>query len=408
MIINKAFENKKLKNNILALGAEASNAKKKNPQVINATSGMFKGEDGSLYEFISVKNAIDSLNASQKFSYANTTGSTNFKRAIFKSIFGKYQDEVSKNNFYDVIPTPGGTGALNVSFFNYAEKGDVVLLPNYMWENYMNLCEDMSVNYDTYRLFDDCDLFDIKDLNNKVSILSTKQKRIMMLINDPCQNPTGFCMKDEDYDALLRIAYDYPNNDFVYVIDIAYFDFYSADLDIIRNRFAKFKDVPNNALALFTYSGSKSFGLYGLRIGALLALSKSEKEIECFHNASAFASRTKWSNATHLGMNIIEALILNEQFHEQYLSEIKEVCSLLEKRGQTFINSAKEVGLKILPYQRGFFASIPCANSEKVMLDLQKDGVYLIPMKDGLRIALSSVNLEEAKRLPIIIKKHLG
>ena len=66
MIINKAFENKKLKNNILALGAEASNAKKKNPQVINATSGMFKGEDGSLYEFISVKNAIDSLNASQK------------------------------------------------------------------------------------------------------------------------------------------------------------------------------------------------------------------------------------------------------------------------------------------------------------------------------------------------------
>lgn len=408
MIINKAFENKKLKNNILALGAEATNAKKNNPNVINATSGMFKGEDGALYEFVSVKKAIDSLNASQKFSYANTTGTPAYKKAILSSIFGKYQDEVIKDNFYDVIPTPGGTGALNVAFFNYTEKGDTVLLPNYMWENYMNLCEDMGINYDTYRLFDDASLFNIKDLNERISILKNKQKRIVMLINDPCQNPTGFCMKDEDYDALLKIAYDNPNNDFVYVLDIAYFDFYSADLDIIRKRFAKVKDVSNNALVLFTYSGSKSFGLYGLRIGALLALSKSEKEIDCFHNASAFAGRTKWSNATHFGMNIIEELIINNKFHDMYLAEIKNVCSILEKRGIAFIEAAKEVGLKILPYQKGFFVSVPCLDSTRATKELQKDDVYLIPTKDGLRIALSSVNIEEAKRLPAIIKKHLG
>ena len=54
MFINKSSEHKELKNNILALAAEAVKAKKLDNSVINATTGMLKNEDGSLYEFKSV------------------------------------------------------------------------------------------------------------------------------------------------------------------------------------------------------------------------------------------------------------------------------------------------------------------------------------------------------------------
>ena len=49
MFINKSSEHKELKNSILALAAEAVKAKKLDSSVINATRGMLKNENGSLY-----------------------------------------------------------------------------------------------------------------------------------------------------------------------------------------------------------------------------------------------------------------------------------------------------------------------------------------------------------------------
>lgn len=407
MFINKDAENKKLKNNILALASDAVNAKKLDNSVINATSGMLKNEAGILYEFDCVAKALKDLNVNEKFAYSNSEGTPNFKKAVLLSIFGKYLDNIQKDCFVDAIPTPGGSGALNLAFTNYVDHDETVLVPNHMWENYLNFGKDMGFNPDTYSLFNDQDLFDIDDLNNKINELKKSQKRIMILINDPCENPTGFCMKDEDYDNLLDIAKNNPDNDFVYLMDVAYFDFYNVNPDIIRSRYAKFKKMPSNAIALFVYSGSKSFGLYGLRIGALIGLSKDEKEIVSFKDASAFSSRSKWSCASTLGINLIERMVLHDEYRFDYEEEVKFVCSMLEKRSEAFLESAKEVGLKTLPYEKGFFICVPCKDPHGLMVALHEDGVHLVCTRSCLRIALCGINKEEAARLPAIIKHRL-
>lgn len=408
MFINKDSKNKKLKNNILALGSEAAKAKKADDSVINATSGMLKNEDGSLYEFSCVANAIKALNINEKFAYTDSAGTPRYSEAVLLSIFGKYLKDIKKDCYLDVLPTPGGTGALSLAFTNYANKDETVLLPNHMWENYLTMAQEIGFNTDTYRLFNDDGLFGIGDLNSKVNNLKASQNRIMILINDPCENPTGFCMKDRDYDALINIARENPNDSFIYLIDVAYFDFYNVNPDIIRSRYAKFKDLPSNALALFVFSGSKSFGLYGLRIGALVALSKDEEEIKLFKEASGFSSRAKWSCASSLGMSIIEKLVLNEEYRSSYEEELKSVCSMLEKRSVAFLKSAQEVGLNYLPYERGFFICIPYENPEKLMHALHEDKVHLICTKSCVRIALCGINKEEATRLPKIIKSRLN
>ena len=407
MIIKKSSENKKLKNNILALANEAAKAKSLDNMVINATSGMFKHEDGSLYEFDSVKKAIQELKISEKFAYASTAGSPSFKKAVYYSLFGKYLEEIQKKMLLECIPTPGGTGALNLAFTNYVESDETVLLPNHMWENYLNSAKEIGYNADTYRLFDDEDNFGIEDIIQKVNSLKDKQKHILILINDPCENPTGFCMKDEDYDRFINIARNYPNNDFVFLVDVAYFDFYNTNPNIIRSRYAKFKDIPSNALALFVFSGSKSFGLYGLRIGALVAMSADEKEIVSFRDACEFSSRVKWASSTNLGMNIIVKLVLHDEYRLAYEEEVKYVCSMLEERSLAFVNSAQQVGLKTLPYEKGFFICVPCKNPTKTMNDLHEDKVHLIATSTCLRIALCGINKEEAARLPAIIKNRL-
>ena len=408
MFINKSSKDKKLKNNILALASDAANAKKIDKSVINSTSGIFKNEDGVLYEFDCVAKALKDLNVTEKFAYSNSEGTPAFRKAVLYSVFGKFVDDIEKECFMEAVPTPGGTGALNLAFINYVNQGETVLLPNHMWENYLNMGKDAGFNTDTYRLFNDEGLFDIDDLNSKIDGLKKSQKRIMMLINDPCENPTGFCMKDEDYDNLINIAKNNPNNDFIYLMDIAYFDFYNVNPDIIRSRFAKFKNIPSNALALFVYSGSKSFGLYGLRIGALIGLSKDENEINMFKDASSYTSRAKWSCASTLGINLIERLVLHDAYRFDYEEEVKLVCSMLEARSKAFLESAKKVGLKTLPYEKGFFICVPCDKPNEVLNALHEDKVHLVSTKSCLRVALCAISKEEAAKLPALIKARLN
>ena len=408
MIINKSSKDKQLKNNILALANEAAKAKKEDSSVINGTSGMLKNEDGSLHEFECVKKAVATLTTNEKYAYANSGGSKTFSQAVYYSLFGKYLEEIQKCAFLKCIPTPGGTGALGLAFSNYVERGETVLLPNHMWENYLNMAKEGGFNADTYSLFDAEDNFDLSDIQTKINCLKTKQNRVMILINDPCENPTGFCMKDEDYDNLISLAKNDPKHTYIFLIDVAYFDFYNVNPDIIRSRYAKFKDIPSNALALFVFSGSKSFGLYGLRIGALVALSKDEEEAQLFKDASSYSSRAKWSAASTLGMSIIEKLVLIDENRISYEEELKSVCAMLEKRSEAFLKSAKEVGLKTLPYEKGFFICVPANNPNKIMEALHQDKVHIVCTKSCLRIALCAISKGEAARLPRLIKNRLS
>lgn len=408
MFINKNAENKSLKNNILALSKEALEAKKIDDEVINATAGTLKNEDGSLYVFPSVEKAMKSLSTNEKYAYANSAGTPEYKEAVIRKVFGRYEEEVKKECFVESIATPGGTGALNLAFTNYVNRGDTVLLPNHMWENYLNCAQEMEFVPETFLLFDENGRFNIKDLSKHVEEIKKYQKRIMILINDPCENPTGFCMKDEDYDNFIGLARKNPDVDFVFLVDVAYFDYYSMNGDTIRSRFAKLKDIPSNAIALFSFSGSKSFGLYGFRVGGLVILSKEEKEAKAFIAANNFSCRVKWSSVSTSGMNIISKLVLNKEYKDQYEEEIKYVVSMLEERSLIFVEEAKKVGLTTLPYERGFFICVPVDNPDETRKKLHEDKVYLISTKNCLRIALCSMTKSEAKRLPRIIKERLS
>ena len=407
MFINKNAENKSLKNNILALSKEALEAKKIDDEVINATAGTLKSEDGSLYVFSSVEKALKSLSNNEKYAYANSAGSPEYKNAVIHKVFGKYAEEIKEKCFIESIATPGGTGALNLAFTNYVNRGDTVLLPNHMWENYLNCAKEMEFKPETFLLFDENGRFNIDNISKRVNEIKKYQKRIMILINDPCENPTGFCMKDEDYDNFISLAKDNPEVDFVFLVDVAYFDFYNADGSLVRRRFAKFKDIPENAVALFSFSGSKSFALYGFRVGALLIVTKEEKEAKAFIEANNFSCRVKWSSVSTSGMKIISKLVLDKEYSHQYEEEVKYVVSMLEERSLIFMEEAKKVGLTTLPYERGFFICVPVDNPDETRKILHEDKVYLISTKSCLRIALCSMTKSEAKRLPKIIKERL-
>ena len=400
--MRKGCGEKKLSNNILSLSQIAAEAKRNNDDVINATIGMLNDSNDNFYMFKAVEKVIKTISSYEAFSYADTDGGERFKNAVLKWMFGDYLFSFSKEHHVGVIATPGGSGAIATTFQNYMNLGDKVLVPDVMWETYITLAKERECGVVKYKLYDDNNKFNISAIKECILELMSKQESIILVINDPCHNPTGFCMGDEDYDSLIDLlnSFNYP---FVLLMDVAYFDFYDVDRDIIRKRFGKLSNLNENILINFAFSGSKSFGLYGLRIGANVLFSKQKEEVCNFENAITYTARSNWGSSSRLGISIVEKLVLNDEYYELFKEEVKEVALMLQERSLAFIEEARRIGLEVLPYERGFFVCVPSNDPVLLMNKLHDYDVYVVVTKTCIRIALCAISSEEAKKLPEII-----
>lgn len=398
--------NKKLSNNILSLSQIAAEAKKNNPNVINATIGMLNDSNDDFYMFDAVSEVLKTIPPYESFSYADTDGGEGFKSAVLKWVFDDYLNAFLKSHHVGVISTPGGSGAIATTFQNYLNPNDLVMVPSVMWETYITLAKERGCDVCKYQLYDENKNFNISSIRENIIKLMPKQESIILVINDPCHNPTGFCMKDSDYDDLINLLneFDYP---FILLMDVAYFDFYDVDSNIIRNRFAKLTKLKDHILINFAFSGSKSFGLYGLRIGANIMFSKDEEEIINFTNAITYTARSNWGSSSRMGISIIERLVSNPTYYEMFKKEVRDVALMLQNRSDAFIKEAKKVGLELLPYERGFFVCVPYHDPVLLMNKLHDYDVYVVVTKTCIRIALCAINEEEAKKLPEIILKAI-
>ena len=405
-IIAKRSENKKLSSNILTIAAEAREAKKLNPNVIDGTIGTLYDEDGKMLEFPSIKKIIDSLSYAEKFGYASTAGTAKFKEGIARWALMQTYDDVTKDFYYGVIPTPGGSGAIGNTIDNYANEGDSILVPNICWGPYNAMAKERGCSVKNYELFKD-GVFNTEDFKKDAFELAEKQGRVLAIINDPCQNPTGYALEDKDWDEIIDCINEISKDKtFVLLYDMAYIDYSHKGLNESREIFRKFKNFNENVMVVLAFSGSKTFSLYGLRIGAQMALTKDKEEIEYFNYANEFSARATWSNAAKMGVSLVEKLMFNDALKNEFMKELEGASNLLLDRSKLFLKEAKECGLECYTYKSGFFITIPC-NGEKVFDRLKENGIFVVPLKQGIRVSLSALSKKEIANLASKIKEVL-
>ena len=395
------------KSNIITLGAIAKEEKKKDPSVVNATIGMLYNEEGELFAFKSVDEALKRLSTDEKYSYASTPGSAKFHDALKKWIFREYYNEFK--DISAVQATPGGTGALSNTFANYLDLNDKVLLPNYMWGNYKQIAYENGIGFETYDLFNESGNFNITDVKEKIQKLVDSQGRCLIVINDPCHNPTGFTMTDNNWSDLIDIINDISKagKPVILLHDMAYLDFDMRGMEATRKNIRLYKKLNPNALAIMAFSGSKTFAMYGIRIGAQICVSTNKENLDAFNRSSKFSSRSKWSNPTNLGQNVIATILTDEKLLASFEEELAESRLTLTKRAQTFLEECNNVGLKTLPFSCGFFITIPANNPEKAYEYLVNKKIHVIPMGKVLRVTISAISLQECKMLPKYIKEAI-
>lgn len=402
-ILGNQAVGKENKGSALTIGKEAREAKAKDPSVIDSTIGMLFDEDGKFYTFKMVDKITKDLSARQKYGYPATAGDQKFHEAIKHWVFRDYYDDITSKMETRVIATPGGTGAICATLTNYLSLGDKALFPNYMWGNYTQLAREANLGYDTYELFDEDGNFNVDDLCKKCNEMKKAQGRVLVVINDPCQNPTGYIMKYTEWMQVVDIANSISRDGtpFILLYDMAYIDYDSRGFEASRKNIDLLTNLGENALAVLAFSGSKTLGLYGLRIGAQVCICKNKSDADEFFQANEYTGRGKWSSSSILGMNIISETLTNHK--EEFETELDYARKLLIDRANLFIEEAKKNNVKSLPYQCGFFVTIPVDDPKAVQAKLKERGVYIIPLKGVIRVTLSSITNDEIVRIVKII-----
>ena len=365
-------------------------------KVYNGTIGMLQDEEGKTIVFSTVDRVLHELGPEEYAPYAPIGGTPGFRKAVIQSAFRDFtpKDQVR------AVATPGGTGALMLAMANYTEEGDVILTSDWHWGPYARIAGERGRTVDFFRLFNENNQFDIEDFRRMVGELLQKQNGILIILNTPAQNPTGYCMTEADWKAVIAVLEDQPKDKKIALVaDTAYIDFGGEETEM-RNFLPLLDDLQDNIFVMLAYSFSKTFTMYGMRCGALVCMAQDEERADEFVRACEYTARASWSNCPRISQTIITKIFEDPALLAEAREERAEIRSMLLERGRAFEEEAKKIGLDMLPFDGGFFTVIPCDDPKALGAKLEEQNIFLIPFGRGLRVSVACLSLEKCRSLP--------
>ncbi len=383
--------------------AKAAIAAKGKEQVVNATIGALLDDEGDLIVLSSVDEAVKALSPAEYAEYAPIAGTPGFKDAIVKAALGDYEPK----GYVGVVASPGGTGSLRNAIANYTCLGDKILTHDWHWTTYKNIAMEIGRGEETFDMFDDEGNFNLNDFEYKVSKLLRIQDRLLIILNTPANNPTGYSLSDEDWDGVVRILNSLdPSKKVALVVDVAYIDF-AGDEKEVRSFLPKLEELNANILPMLAYSASKTFTFYGCRCAATICIAKSEEIRDEFVRVVSFSARASWSNCPRGPQEVIAKIYSDPALLARVDEERTGFRNMLLARGRAFEEEAAKVGLRMVPFRGGFFCSVPCEDPDAVSKRLESMDVFVVPFTKGIRVSIASISEEKCRRLPKLIKEAL-
>lgn len=371
-------------------------------KVIDSTIGALMDDHGKLTFLNSVIDHVRHLNEDDLGAYAPISGLPDYLEAVKYACFRDYMPKA----YIRAVATPGGTGAIKHAVWNYTNAGDTILTSDWFWAPYHTISDEHGRKLTTYKLFNEKGGFNIDSFKEKVDELLAVQDRLLVLINSPSHNPTGYSLTLEEWDAVVAFVKERTQDShkrIILFVDVAYIDF-AGTVQESREFFTRFNNLPDNVLILVGYSMSKGFTLYGMRSGAILCITQNEAVSEEFFHACSHSNRGAWSNGTRAAMRTLTDVINSPELFEKVEAEREGYRLVLEKRCLAFVEEAEKAGLVTVPFSAGFFISIPCSKTFEVYEALKAEHLYVVPLAMGLRFAPCAVSEEKCRQAPARIK----
>jgi aromatic-amino-acid transaminase len=383
---------------IFALNKEATQRKARGESVVNATVGSLLHDDGKLAVLPTAARAVHEVPADEWAAYAPIAGAPDFLSAVTADLFSS---EPAMKECAIAAATPGGTGALRHAIANYLEPGHSLLTTSFFWGPYQTLCDEADRKVATFNMFKgkgENAALDVDALDKALTARVIDQQRVLLFLNDPCHNPTGYSMRPSEWKQVVdRVLAHAGESPVTLLVDMAYFA-YAASADP-RAFLAELRPLLGKVGLLFAWSASKTYTHYGLRVGALVACVPDAKERAATEAAFSYSCRGTWSNCTRGGMKAVTRLLVEPELKTAVDKEREELKKLLAARVAAFNEHAPKHGLEYPRYEGGFFVTVFADDAQERAIRMKEKGVFVVPLKGALRVALCSVTEKDIPRL---------
>lgn len=369
--------------------------------VINATLGTCLDDHGNNMILPTVDNLIRHLPEEDLYNYAPIAGLPGFEEAVATSLFGQWRPD----SRICAIPTPGATGAIRHLVWNFLDAGEPLLSSDWCWNPYRGICEEHGRLFETFHLLQNNASFNMADFDRAVGEQLNRHHCLAILLNTPAHNPTGYRItvsEMTDIAAIIKKHALSTGKPITTCLDLSYVD-YDLQENESEHLVECFRDMPENTMLTAVFSMSKSFTMPGIRCGALIAFAKTEEAAAEFKNTMAYSSRSVWSNTVRGAQKVLVQICSDTELHLQVCKERKQFAQTITHRGKIFAAEAASHGLQCCPYTSGFFVAIPCAESEALVQKLQRENVFAVALKQGIRISCCSLPTEKCVRLAKVI-----
>lgn len=381
---------------------EAYNADSRSTKV-NLGVGVYYDDNGKIPLLSAVRAAEKTrLETAPPRGYQPIEGSAAYNQAVQNLLFGKGSPLLADGRVV-TIQALGGTGALKIGadFLKRVLPSSPVYISDPSWENHRALFEAAGFSVQQYPYYDAT----TRGVNFEAmtAALGALPARSIVVLHACCHNPTGADLDAEQWRAIVELV---RSRDLVAFIDMAYQGFAEGiEPDaFVLDLFAA------SGLSFFVSSSfSKSFSLYGERVGALSIVTGNRQEAAAVLSQVKRVVRTNYSNPPTHGGAIVAAVLSDPALRSQWEEELAGMRERIRAMRTGLVDRLQARGVaedfSFVVRQRGMFSytGLSAAAVDKLQAE---HGIYAVSTGRICLAALNTRNLDYvADAMAAVIKQ---
>ncbi|MBD1550381.1 amino acid aminotransferase [Pseudomonas typographi] len=365
---------------------------------VNLGVGVYCDENGKVPLLRAVSEAEKARVAQQTSrGYLPIDGIASYDHAVQRLLFGEASPLLADGRVV-TVQAVGGTGALKLGadFIKQLAPGAVVAISDPSWENHRALFERAGFPVRDYRYYD-ATSHDVNRSGMLEDLLALPAGSVVVL-HACCHNPTGVDLGTDDWQNVLQVVREKQHIPF---LDIAYQGFG----DGIYEDAAAVRLFAESGLEFFVSSSfSKSFSLYGERVGALSIVTASKGDAGRVLSQIKRVIRTNYSNPPTHGASIVAAVLGNAEWRALWEAELAQMRERIQGMRSAMVERLAAHGdFSFVARQRGMFSysGLSAAQAQRL-----RDEFAIYALDTG-RICVAALNTHNIEAITAAIARVL-
>jgi aromatic-amino-acid transaminase len=310
------------------------------PQKVNLGVGVYYDDAGKLPLLECVRQAERQLlEAPKARGYLPIDGIAAYDQAVKNLVFGAASEPVTSGRVA-TVQALGGTGGLKIGadFLRRVNPAAKVLISDPSWENHRALFSQAGFVVENYPYYDAARRgihFD-----GMLAALNAAAPGTVVVLHACCHNPTGYDITAAQWDQVVAAC---KARQLVPFLDMAYQGFGHG---IAEDGAVIGKFVNAGLDFLVSTSFSKSFSLYGERVGALSVLCQDKDEAARVLSQLKIAIRTNYSNPPTHGATVVATVLGTPELRALWEKELGAMRVRIKQMRLALVDKLKAAGVK--------------------------------------------------------------